>query len=265
VRAGFRRLAVLLPALLLAAGPAGAAPPDTAGLGFEQRPGQQLPLDAAVRESDGRSSTLGQALGRGMPAVLALGYYDCPSLCGMVRDDMLSALDTAGLKAGQDYDLVFLSIDPHETPAQAAAAKAQDLGRYPTPGADRSWHYLTAPPDAIGRIEQAAGYHSRFDAKLKQFLHPAGLVVVSPDGRVSSYLLGIGYQPGAIRVALRQAAAGTIGQLASPVLLLCFHYDPTTGRYSLAILKLLQIAGILTVLSIGALLLLLRRKARPIG
>jgi protein SCO1 len=253
-----------LPALLLALAvprPVCALAPDTSGIGYTQRLGAALPLTSKLVAQDGRPATLGTVIG-GKPTLLVLGYFACPSLCGVIREDLFSALANTSLRAARDYNLVFLSIDPAERPADANAAFTRDLALYPTKNADAGWHFMTADRPTIGRIETAVGYHSRFDTSLKQFLHPAGVVVLTPAGQVSSYLLGVGYQAGAVQAALGQARAGTVGQQAPAILLLCFHYDPSTGRYSLAIMKVLRLAGLLTVLTIAGLLLLLRRQGR---
>lgn len=251
------RLPLLALSLLLLA-----AAPDTGGIGFTQRLGSHLPPDLPLVASTGRPTTLGRVLDN-KPAVLILGYFACPMLCGVVRDDALNALAASGLSLPQDYGLLFLSIDPAERPADAAQARAADLARHPLPGAASGWHYATADAATIGRIEAGVGYNSRYDPQLKQFLHPAGLVVLTPTGVVSGYLLGVGYQPGALAQALRQARAGTIGQRAPSILLLCFHYDAGTGRYSLAVLKVLRLMAGLTVVLLAALLLALRLRRRP--
>ncbi len=200
-----------------------AAAPDTGGIGFTQRPGNRLPLDLPLVASDSSAATpLGRVLDN-KPTVLILGYFACPMLCGVVRDDALRALSASGLSLPRDYGLLFLSIDPTERPADAAQAKAADLARYGRPGAAAGWHYAVANAATVERVEQGVGYNSRYDAGSKQFLHPAGLVVLTPDGTVSGYLLGVGYQPGALVQALRQSRAGTIGQRAPFILLLCFH------------------------------------------
>jgi protein SCO1/2 len=178
-----------------------------------------------------------------------------------VRDDVFHALSQSGLRPDQ-YGLLVLSIDPAETSADAATAKRQDLARYPLPGADAEWHYLTGPASSLHQIADAVGFRYRYDPLLKQFLHPAGLVFLNAEGRVSGYLLGVGYSPGDLALGVTRAGKGGIEQAATPVLLLCFHFDPTTGRYTLAVTKVLQLAGLLTVLTLGGLIGLAFRRER---
>ncbi|WP_419729165.1 SCO family protein [Lichenicola sp.] len=239
----------------------GGAGPDLEGIGYTQRLGMQVPATLPLLDEAGHATRFANLVDH-KPTLLMLGYFACPALCGVVRDDAFQALLDSGLRLPRDYSLVFVSIDPAERARDAAAAKAADLARYPLPNAGSGWHFATADAASIERIEQAVGYHSRYDVSLKQFLHPAGLVVLTPDAIVSGYLLGVGYQPGAVVAALAQARSGTIGQRAPSILLLCFHYDPSTGRYSLAILKVLRLMGGLTLVLVLALLVLLHRR-RP--
>ncbi len=245
----------------LGAGAAQAAAPDTAGLGFSPQPGTSLPLGASLREADGRVVTLGSLAGA-RPVLLALGYFSCPALCGVVRDDLFAALGGSGLVAGRDYTLLFVSIDPAEGPADAQKALEDDLARYPLPGAAQGWHFLTGDAATLSAVEGAIGYRSRFDASLKQFLHPAGVVVATPGGVVSGALMGVGYQAGDLRAAVVQARDGGLEQAIQPVLLLCFHYDAVTGRYSLEVLKVLRLGAILTIALITGLFGLLRWRER---
>ena len=231
---------------------------DADAYAFDQKPGNQLPLDTPFTDAAGRPSSL-RALG-GKPLVLAFGYFHCPNLCGVVREDMFAALERTGLAAGPDYQLAFVSIDPNETPADAAKAQADDQARYPAGG--DGWHFLTGPAASIDAVADAAGYRSKFDPALSQFMHPAGLVFATPGGLVSGYLLGVGYSPGDVQAGLSRAGRGEIGQAASPILLMCFHFDPTTGRYTLAIIKVLRIAGVITVLGIGAIVFAAQRHRR---
>jgi protein SCO1/2 len=256
------RLRLLI--LLLIAAPRialGASMPDFSGLAYEQKLGNQIPLQDVFRDEAGRSVRLSDLLG-GKPLILALGYFHCPNLCSVVRADLFDALHHSGMTAGRDYSLVALSIDPSETGADANTAKADDLQRYPAPGAVQNWHFLTGTPDAIQRVADAVGFHDRFDPELKQFVHPVGIVFATPAGVVSSYLLGVGYQPGDVRLGVTRAQWGSIAAAALPVLLLCYHFDPTTGRYTLAILKLLDLAAGITVATLAGTLFLAFRRDR---
>ncbi len=234
---------------------------DMEAFAFDQKPGAQLPLDAAFTDASGHSVTFGALAGK--PLVLAFGYFHCPNLCGVVREDMFAALQRTGLAAGRDYQLAFVSIDPHETPKDAAQAQADDLARYPADPA--GWHFLTGAASSIEAVEAATGYRSRYDPALAQFLHPAGLVFATPAGVVSGYLLGVGYSPGDVQAGLARAAKGEIGEKASPILLLCSQFDPATGRYTLSIVKVLRIAGVFTVLGIGAIVLAAQRRRRVVA
>ncbi len=227
---------------------------------YQQKPGVQLPA-VMLRDETGRTASVAAFAG-GKPTILALGYFHCPNLCGVVRADLLHALEQTGMVAGRDYTLLAASIDPAETSADAAAAKRSDTAQYPLPGAASGWHYLTGSADAVRAVAGAAGFRNRFDAESKQFLHPSGLVFVTPSGVVSGYLLGVGYAAPDVRLGVMRAASGVVAAAASPVLLLCFHFDPTTGRYTLAVLKLLQLGAALTVLAIGGVLVLAFRRER---
>jgi protein SCO1/2 len=227
---------------------------------FRQHPGDLVPMDVDLRDAAGRVVRLRDE-SAGRPAILVLGYLHCPNLCGLVRDDVLHALSLSGLRADQ-YSLLVVSIDPSETSTDATVAQRQDLARYPLPGADAAWHYLTGPASSLHQIAEAVGFPYRYDPLLKQFLHPAGLVFLNATGQISGYLLGVGYSPGDLALGVTRASNGGVERAATPVLLLCFHFDPTTGRYTLAITKVLQLAGLLTVLTVGALLGLAFRRER---
>lgn len=254
-----RCLLLLAIVLMPFAGHAGA--PDLSGYRWVQHPGATLPPQGVFRDDLARLVHLTE-LAQGRPLILALGYYHCPNLCGLARTVLLSAIDAAKLVAGHDYSLAVVSIDPNETTSDARAAKRADITAFPLPGAARDWHYLTGTQNVLSTLTDAVGYAGHFDPALKQFVHPTGIVVITPAGTVSSYLLGLGYHPGDLRVALAQANRGTVRAAAVPVLLLCFHYDATTGRYTLSILKLLKLAAALTLVTVAGLGLLLFRRER---
>jgi protein SCO1 len=224
---------------------------------YDQRPGAQLPLAAPLQDAAGHKITLKDALAH-RPTILALGYFHCPNLCGLVRDDLMNALSR--LDGPSHYSLVVLSIDPSETLADARSAQQEDAARFE---AAAGGHYLTGSTQAVRSVTDAVGFRSRFHATDKQFLHPAGIVFLTADGTVSGYLLGLGYKPSDVGLGLTRAANGVTAR-ALPILLLCFHYDPATGRYTLAIMRVLQLGGAITVLiGGGTIVLALRRERRP--
>jgi protein SCO1/2 len=234
---------------------------DPARFSYQERPGVRLPSQLPFRDSDGRVVRLGD-LAHGMPMILVPAYLRCPNLCGVVRASLLSTLRHAELEPGRDYVLAVLSIDPTETSAEAGAAKAIDLSAFGDDRTQMYWHYLTGTAASITAVTDAVGFRNRFDPKSQQFIHPTGVIFVTATGVVSNYLLGVGYTPVDVRSALHRADVGRIATAAAPILLICFHFDPTTGRYSLEILKVLRLAGALTVLTIAGMVFLLCRRER---
>jgi protein SCO1 len=254
---------VLMLALLLALPrlALGATAPDLSGLAYEQRLGAQIPLAAPLTGEEGREVRLSDLMA-GKPLILTLIYFRCPNICGVTRAGLFGALAASGMIPGRDYTLVALSIDPSETPSDARDAKAGELQRQSVNGAERHWHFLTGSREALQAVESSVGFHDRFDPDLKQIIHPVGIVFATPAGVVSSYLLGVGYEPADLRLGVTRAAQGTIASAAMPVLLLCFNYDPATGRYTLAIIKLLRLFAALTVATIAVTLYLAFRRER---
>jgi protein SCO1/2 len=231
---------------------------DLSAFAYDQRPGNQVPLETKFIDWHGNAITLGQAIGH-RPAILAVGYFHCPNLCGLVRNDLMNALSR--LDASRPYSLVVLSIDPTETPQDARSARSADIAQFDRLAETADWHYLTGPAASISAVTQAVGFRSRYDTADKQFLHPAGLVFLTGSGTVSSYLLGLGYQPSDVGLGITRATNGVTAR-ALPILLLCFHYDPATGRYSLAIIRTLQLGAALTVLVVGGTVVLALRRER---
>ena len=247
---------------LLAMAAAPGPPTATDDLRYDQRVGATLPMAARLRDQDGAAITLGEAIG-GVPAVIAVGYFHCPALCGVVRGDVMQALAGSGLATPAQYRLLAISIDPAETPADAADARRQDMARFPTPGAAAGWRFLTGSAGPIGQITRAVGLHARYDASAKQFIHPAGVVFATAGGTISSYLLGVGYDGNAVARAIAGAAAERVAPPAPQIRLLCLHYDPLTGRYSLAVLRFLRlVAGVFVVVLAACLAVAFLRRAR---
>jgi protein SCO1/2 len=256
------RLRFLLVLLLFAPACAVAAPPlDLSEFAYEQKLGNRLPVHLAFREENGRELRLADLL-VGKPLILALGYFHCPNLCGVARADLFDALGKSGMVAGRDYGVIVLSIDPAETSADAKAAKAEDLSRYSLPGAQEGAHFLTGSAQDIEALAGAVGFRNRFDPELKQFIHPAGIVFATPTGVVSSYLLGVGYDPTDVRLGVTRAGLGSLAPLAMPVLLLCYHYDAQTGRYTPAVMNIMRLGASVTFAAVAAGLLVAFRRER---
>ncbi len=226
---------------------------------FEQRLGQRVPLNAAFHDESGAPVRLASYFGE-RPVVLALAYYECPNLCTIVLNGLLESARNMRLEVGRAFDVVVVSINPADTPAQAEAKKETYAKRYGRPGSAKGWHFLTGKADAIRQVSDAVGFHFAYDPETRQFAHASGIVVLTPDGIVSRYFLGIEYPPNDLRLALGEASQKKIGTLAERLLLLCFHYDPKTGRYSLLISRVLQVGGIGTALVLGAMIVRMTRR-----
>jgi protein SCO1/2 len=248
-----------------AAAAASVLPKALQGVGIDQKLDQRLPLDLAFRDETGKAVRLGDYFGD-RPVLLTLAYYHCPMLCPMVLDGLVRSLRPLSLDLGRDFRAVTVSIDPKETPEQAAAKRAKLVAQYDRPStgsgaAADDWHFLVGDRDAVERLADAVGFHYTVDAANDQFAHTAALMVLTPDGRLSRYLYGIDYTPRDVRLALVEASEGKIGTLADQLLLFCFHYDPTTGRYGAAAMTSLRVAGVLTLaLLVGFIATQLRRE-----
>jgi protein SCO1/2 len=244
---------------------ASSMPPALRQIGFDQNVNQQLPLDAEFRDEEGRAVRLGEFFGS-RPVVLAFVYYDCPMLCTQVLSAITSTLGVLSLDAGRDFEVVLVSFDPREQPTLAAAKKAEYLERYKRPGTAGGWHFLTGEEPAIRRVTAAAGFRYVWDADTRQFAHPTGIIVVTPDGRIARYLFGIEYGPRDLRFALLDATQGKVGSVVDSLLLFCYHYDPMTGRYGFVIMRALRIAATATVLLLGTFIVMMirRERARPV-
>jgi protein SCO1/2 len=235
---------------------------------YDQRLGEQVPLDLPFRDETGKPVRLADYLGK-KPAVLVLAYYHCPMLCDMVMQAVESGLKPLSLDPGKDFDVIVASIDPADTPERATMKRRDILKRYARPAADAGWHFLTGGEPAIERLSSAVGFQYVYDPKLNQFAHAAGVVILTPGGKVSRYLFGIEYPPRDLRLGLVEASGGKIGGLVDQVLLYCFHYDPVMGRYSRVTLNIMRLAGLATVLGLVLFIVLLRRREstepRPLG
>jgi len=207
------------------------------GIAFEQRLDAPLPGDLPFVDEAGRKVTLASELGK--PVVLVMGYLACRDLCPLTITGTAEALDRAGLAPGADYRALFVSIDPRATPATLLAAKDQRLA-----ARDRAaWTFLAGGEHSVDALARAVGFHYRRDEAHDDYAHPAGFVVATPDGRIARYFLGVRYDAGEVAEAVRDAAGGVAAKPASPLLLLCYHFDPRTGRYTLTVLGVLRALG----------------------
>jgi protein SCO1 len=202
-----------------------------AAVRFDQQPGQRVPPDLLFRDEDGDTVRLGQYFAQG-PIILTLNYFHCQNLCPLELDGLINGLNGVSFTLGQDYTLLTVSIDPREGPADAEAAKARALRAYDKPHGADGWHVLTGDRAAIDRLTDAVGFQYVYDPVQDDYAHPAGVVVLTPTGQISRYLYGLDFSATDLRLALVDAAAQRIGSIVDRALLVCYHYDPLTGRYT---------------------------------
>lgn len=241
--------------------PDGSGPPLRDRVDFEQKLGSRVPMDLELRDESGRTVTLAQ-VGEGRPILLVPAYYECPMLCSMVLDGVMSSLDVLSLDAGRDFEVAVVSFDPGETPEIARAAKARHLTRYDHPDAGEGVHFLTGEEAAVSAVMDAIGFRYAYVPERDEWAHGAGVVTLTPDGTVARYHYGVEYPPRDVRLGLVEAGRGTVGSAVDEVLLYCLRYDPSTGRYSLAILNLVRAGGILTVAGLGLFMFVSWRRGR---
>jgi protein SCO1 len=235
-------------------------PPQLPGkVGIAQHLNAKLPLDLIVRDEAGRIHRLGEFFKSGRPVLLNFVYYRCPMLCSVVLEDLTSALTELKFDAGKEFDVITVSIDPRDMPEKAAAKKEMIVKRYGRPSAWEGWHFLTANESAIHRLTNTVGFEYAYDLKTDQFAHGTTLLVITPDGRVSRYLNGFEYKPRDIRLGLVEASQGKIGTVSDTLLLLCFHYDPVTGKYSQTVMNIVRAGGVATVLSLAGFIFIMLR------
>lgn len=226
---------------------------------IEQRLNEQVPLDLPFRDETGRVVKFGEFF-NGKPVILALVFYKCPMLCNQVLDGLARSLKAQSFTAGREFDVVTVSFDPRETPELAREKKETYLQKYRRAGAETGWHFLTGDAASIKSLTEAVGFHYAYDPKTDQFAHASGIMVLTPQGRLSRYFYGIEYAPRDLRLGLVEAADNRIGSPVDQLLLYCYHYDPATGTYGPVVLNIIRLGGIITLFGIGALILILRRR-----
>ncbi|HEY7351218.1 MAG TPA: SCO family protein [Terriglobales bacterium] len=239
--------------------PSDVKPQGLENVGIEQRLNQQLPLNLEFRDETGKTVKLGDYFGS-KPVVLSFVYYRCPMLCPELLVGLESALKVLKFNVGEQFQIVTVSFDPRDTPQLAAAKKAEILSRYKRPGAAEGWHFLTGSQESITALTKAAGFGFQYDKKHDQFAHATAIMGATPAGKLAQYYYGVDFPPRDLRLALIQASSEKIGNLADAVILYCFHYDPVTGKYDAIIGRILQLAGVVTILTLGIVLLVLFRR-----
>jgi protein SCO1 len=228
-------------------------------VGIDQKLDQSIPLDIAFRDEHANPVQLGQYFGE-KPVILSLVYYNCPMLCTQVLNGLESSLKLIPMDIGKQFNVVTVSVDPTERPVLAEAKQALYSGLYGRPGAAEGWHFLTGDEQQIKRLANAVGFRYAYDPASKQFAHASAIMVLTPKGTISRYFYGIQYPSRDLRLGLVEASEGKIGTPVDQVLLFCYHYDASTGKYGLLISRLIQAAAAITVLAIAGLVLVLYRK-----
>ena len=229
-------------------------------VGFDQNLGVQVPLNLTFHDASGKPRQLRELLD-GKPALLVPGYYTCKNLCGAVRAGVANAVRRSGLDPGKQFNVLLVSIDPHDTSASAHTAQIDDELAHPHANVE-AWHYLSGAQDAIAPLMRSIGFRSFFDERNDQYAHAAGIVLLTPQGRVAQYLFGVQFAPETLRLALVNASNGKIGNIVDRLLLLCCDYDASTGRYTVAIDRVMQALGIATALILIGGIVFLRRSER---
>jgi len=238
--------------------PANQRPPGLANVGIEQHLNQQIPQDLTFRDESGKTVRLGDYFGK-RPMILNLVYYNCPMLCGEVLSGLTSTLRVLKFDLGREFEVITVSFDPRETPQIAAEKKKQYLERYGRKGAEQGWHFLTGQQDAIAALTKSAGFQYEYDAKTNQFAHTTAIMVLTPKGKIAQYYYGVEYAPKDLRLGLIEASQNKIGNLVDQVLLYCYHYDPATGKYGAVIMRVVRLAGLATILLLGAFIAIMFR------
>lgn len=242
--------------------PASVRPPGLKNVGIEQRLNEQIPPQLIFRDETGKTVKLADYFGS-KPLILNLVYYKCPMLCSEVLAGLTSALKPMKLDVGKDFDVLTISFDPRETPKDASESKAEYLKRYGHAGAERGWHFLTGPQESIDALTKAAGFQYDYNPQTGQFAHTTAIMVLTPEGKIAQYYYGVEFPTKDLRLALVQASQNKIGNVVDQILLYCYHYDASAGKYGLIVTRVLRLAGIATMLILGGFMLIMfRRDAR---
>jgi len=227
-------------------------------VGISQKMGAQVPLNLHFVDESGRDVELAKYFGK--PVILALVYYQCPSLCNMVLNGVVRSIKGLQMTAGNEYQVVAVSFDPRETPQMAAAKKQSYLNEYKRAGGEQGWHFLTGQEMSSKALADAVGFRYVYDAMTNQYAHSSAIMVLTPDGHIARYFYGIDYPAHNVRLALVEASSGSIGTPTDQVLLYCFHYDPATGKYALVVMNVLRLGALITLGILATFLVVMFRR-----
>ena len=241
--------------------PTSAKPGILGRIGIDQRLNHRVPLDLPFVDEQGKDVKLGDYFGK-RPVLLAMVYYECPMLCTQVLNGVTGALKTINFDVGKEFDVVAVSINPLEGPGLAAQKKAAYLERYGRPQTANGWHFLTGREENIRALAKAVGFRYEYDETIKQYAHGAGVELITPKGKIARYFYGIEYAPRDLRLGIVEASEERIGSPIDTALLLCFHYDPATGKYGPTALTMVRIGAVLTIVAFAAFLLVSLRRER---
>lgn len=236
-------------------------------IGIEQKLGQQMPLETEFKDENGKTVKLGEFFNKGRPVIIAFVYYECPMLCNEVLNGLTGTLKGINFDAGKDFDVVAISFDARENekPDLARNKKESYMARYGRPGSEKGWHFLTGSEASIQAATQAAGFGFEWDEKSSQFAHAGGIMITSPDGKLARYFYGIDYAPKDVKFGIMESAESRVGNAAEQLLLFCYHYDPSTGKYGLAVLSVMRIGAVLTIIGMGAMGLVFWRRNKRVA
>jgi protein SCO1/2 len=234
-------------------------PPGLERVGIDQLLGEQVPLELQFRNESGQTVKLGDYFQSGRPVIVNLVYYQCPMLCGEVLQGMSAAAKVLKFTPGKEYEIVTVSIDPREGPDLATAKKQSVMERLGRPGAEKGWQFLVGDQPNIDALAKSIGWHYQYDPKTNQFAHAAGIVLVTPEGKIAQYYYGVEYSARDLRLGVVEASQNKVGSLADQVLLFCYHYDPRTGKYGAVVTNIVRLGGALTVFILGGFLIVLYR------
>ncbi len=231
------------------------------GVGIDQRLEHQIPLNLMFRDASGQRVRLGNYFGS-KPVILSLVYFNCPMLCTLEEHGLLQALKLLKFTVGKQFNVVTVSFDPHDTPQIAAKKKSLYLRLYGRPAAARGWHFLTGSEASIAALTQAVGFHYKYLPQTRMFAHAVAIMVLTPGGKLAQYFYGIKYPAGHLRLALVEASHDRIGSPVDEMILYCYRYNPSTGKYSVVVLHLLMMGGAATLLMLGGLVFAMIRGGR---